>query len=82
MTLQQLNEHYESVEKYINVEHLLQRLCDAAGIKAQAITGMPHATNTCDKVGDTVVEIVRTEERLAVMRHAIWAKTGHTVIHD
>lgn len=71
MTLQQLNEHYELVERYINAENLLQRLCDSAGLKAQAITGMPHGTGVSDKVGDTVVEIVRTQERLDVMRKQI-----------
>ena len=67
MTLQRLNSHFELVEQYLNAEYMLLRLRDAAGLKAQAITGMPHGTGVSDKVGDTAVEIVRAEEKLAAL---------------
>ena len=67
MTLQQLNSHFELVEQYLNAEYMLLRLRDAAGLKAQAITGMPHGTGVSDKVGDTAVELVRAEEKLVTL---------------
>ena len=62
MTLQQLNDHYALVEQYLNAEFMLRRMQDAAGLKAQVMTGMPHGTGVSDKVGDTAVEIVRASE--------------------
>ncbi|MBP3538569.1 MAG: hypothetical protein J6J62_01870 [Oscillospiraceae bacterium] len=64
MTLHQLNAHYELVENYITAKTILQRLRDAAGLKAQSITGMPHGGGVNDIVGNTAVEIVRAEERI------------------
>ena len=64
MTLSQLNEHFELVENYITAREILQRLRDAAGIRAQALTGMPHGSGANDIVGNTAVEIVHTEVRL------------------
>ena len=71
MTLQRLNEHYELVEQYLNAEYMLLRLRDAAGLKAQAITGMPHGSGVSDKVGDTAVEIVRVAENLEDLRRRL-----------
>lgn len=62
MTLQQLNDHYALVEQYLNAEFMLRRMRDAAGLKAQVMTGMPHGLGASDKVGDTAVEIVRASE--------------------
>lgn len=67
MTLRQLNDHYALVEQYLNAEFMLRRIRDAAGLKAQVITGMPNGSGTSDKVGDTVVELVRAEEKLAAL---------------
>ena len=67
MTLRQLNDHYALVEKYLNAEFMLRRMRDAAGLKAQVMTGMPHGSGTSDKVGDTAVEIARAEEKLAAL---------------
>lgn len=64
MTLNQLNTHYDLVENYITAKTILQRLRDAEGLKAQAITGMPHGSGASDIVGNTAVEIVRAEERI------------------
>lgn len=62
MTLSRLNEHLSLVEKYIETKEIAQRLRDALGLKAQNISGMPHGSGTEDRVGNTVVEIVRIEE--------------------
>ena len=67
MTLQRLNSHCDLVEQYLNAEYMLLRLRDTAGLKAQAITGMPHGTGASDKVGDTAVELVRAEEKLVTL---------------
>ena len=67
MTLQQLNDHYALVEQYLNAEFMLRRMQDAAGLKAQVMTGMPHGSGTSDKVGDTAVELVRAEEKLVTL---------------
>lgn len=64
MTLMKLNNHYELVEQYLNAEFMLRRLRDAAGLKAQVMTGMPHGNGVSDKVGDTAVEICRTSEKV------------------
>lgn len=64
MTLNVLNEHFAVVDKYNTARTMLQRLRDSTGLKAQAITGMPHGTGVNDTVGAMVVEITHMEERV------------------
>ena len=63
MTLERLNEHLSLVERYLEAKEIAQRLRDSLGLKAQAYTGMPHGTGTEDTVGNTVVEVIRLEEK-------------------
>lgn len=72
VTLEQLNEHYELVREYIQAQTILQRLKDSADVKAQKITGMPRGTGTNDIVGNTAVEIIRAEERVAEMAAKVY----------
>lgn len=64
MTLSRLNAHYDLVTTYRTAQEILHRLREAADLKAQNLTGMPHSTGINDIVGNTAVEIVRTEDRI------------------
>ena len=62
MTLGRLNEHLALVEKYIEAKEIAQRLRDSLGLRAQSYSGMPHGSGEGDKVGNTVVEVIRMED--------------------
>ena len=64
MTLLELNQHYELVEKLTKAREMLQSLRDAACPGAAVLTGMPHAPGVKDKVGDLAAEIVDMDARV------------------
>ena len=62
MTLQELSQHYELIEKLRRDEDILMSLRAAAVPGAQALTGMPHSPGIKDKVGNLSVEIADMED--------------------
>lgn len=62
MTLQELSQHYELIEKLRRDEDILMSLRAAAVPGAQALTGMPHSPGIKDKVGNLAVEIADMED--------------------
>lgn len=63
MTWQQLDEHFELVEKLIQSRELVERLRASLGLKAQNLSGMPRGNGVGDLIGNSVVEIVRVEQK-------------------
>lgn len=57
MTLEELNELFALREQLRKVREMRRSFMDAACPGAQVLTGMPHATEIRDKVGDLAVEI-------------------------
>lgn len=67
MTLAELNQHFELIEKLARARELLQSLRDSARPGASVLTGMPHATGVKDKVGDLAAEIVDMDARVGFL---------------
>ena len=67
MTLAELNQHFELIEKLARARELLQSLRDSARPGAPALTGMPHATGVKDKVGDLAAVIVDMDARVGFL---------------
>ena len=67
MTLAELNQHFELIEKLARAREVLQSLRDSARPGASALTGMPHATGVKDKVGDLAAEIVDMDARVGFL---------------
>ena len=65
MTLTELNQHLQLVEKLSKAKENLQKLRDAAYPGASVITGMPHGSSTKDKVGDLAAEIADVSSYIA-----------------
>lgn len=63
MTWQQLDEHFELVEKLIQSRELVERLRASLGLKAQNLSGMPRGNGVGDLIDNSVVEIVRVEQK-------------------
>ena len=64
MTVKEL-EQLPYLEKLISREKArLQEMRDAADVKAQAITGMPHASGVSDRIGEVVPRVVDAEREL------------------
>ena len=61
MTLTELNEHLDLVQRFQQAKELLQNLWDAAEPGAQNMDGMPHSTGVSDKVGNLASEIADME---------------------
>lgn len=64
MTLQELSKYYKLHERLERNREMLSSLYAAAGLRAQAITGMPHAPGVTDKVGDLAIEIGDLQSRI------------------
>ena len=71
MTLVELNEHLNLVEKLAKAEENLQALKDAAYPGAAVITGMPHTPGIKDKVGDLGTEIADMDARITFLEEKI-----------
>lgn len=71
MTLSELNQHLELIEKKEKATEMLQSLREAACPGAAALTGMPHATGVKDKVGDLAVEIADMDARIEYLDEEI-----------
>lgn len=67
MTLRELSKYYKLHERLERNREMLTSLSAAAGLKAQVITGMPHAPGVSDRVGEMAVEIADLEEKIAVL---------------
>lgn len=78
MTLEQLNIHYSLESDYKAALETIQRLRDAAGLKAQSFTGMPHGSSAGDMVNSIVAEVVHMEERIKPLERAV--KSGRAEI--
>ncbi len=64
MTLRELSKYYRLHERLERNRQMLSSLYAAAGLGAQALTGMPHATGVSDKVSDLAIEIEDLKERI------------------
>ena len=67
MTLRELSKYYKLHERLERNREMLASLSAAAGLKAQVITGMPHAPGVSDRVGDMAVEIADLEDKIAAL---------------
>lgn len=74
MTLHELNDYYERLRQLFRAEELLERLRAAALPGAQKVSGMPHARNTTDRVGNLAAEIADVETTLDGLRAQVRAE--------
>ena len=65
MTLQELSKYYKLRERLERNREMLTSLYAAAGLGAQEITGMPHASGVSDQVSNLVIEIEDLKERIS-----------------
>ena len=65
MTLQELSKCYKLHERLERNREMLASLYAAAGLGAQEITGMPHASGVSDQVSNLVIEIEDLKERIS-----------------
>ena len=68
MTLNELNDHLDLIDKLKNAQELLDSFWSKANPKPQALTGMPHGTGVSDKVGDLAAEIADMEDRVEYLK--------------
>lgn len=73
MTLSELNQHFELIEKLARAREMLQSLRDAACPGAAVLTGMPHTPGVKDKVGDLAAEIVDMDARVRFLEAEVKA---------
>lgn len=73
MTLSELNQHFELIEKLARAREMLQSLRDAACPGAAVLTGMPHTPGVKDKVGDLAAEIVDMDARVGFLEAEVKA---------
>ena len=73
MTLLELNQHYELVEKLTKAREMLQSLRDAACPGAAVLTGMPHAPGVKDMFGVIAAEIVDLYARVGCLEAEVKA---------
>lgn len=71
MTLDELNQHFDLVEKLKTANEMLESMRSAAEPGAQKITGMPHASGARDMVGMLAIEIVTLEESIADLKKEV-----------
>lgn len=67
VTLRELSKYYRLHRRLEQNKQMLSALYIAAGLGAQEITGMPHASGTSDKVGSLVLEIDDVKKRIACL---------------
>ena len=67
VTLRELSKYYKLHRRLEQNKQMLSALYIAAGLGAQEITGMPHASGTSDKVGSLVLEIDDVKKRIACL---------------
>lgn len=65
MTLRELSRYYKLHERLEQNKEMLSSLAAAAGLGAQEITGMPHASGISDKVSSLVIEIEDLKKRIS-----------------
>lgn len=68
MTLQEISEYMKLRERIDLDAEILDALKAAASPRSQVLTGMPHASEVRDKVGDLAIEIADMEESLNQLR--------------
>lgn len=70
MTVRELSVYYKLQKRLERNRGMLLSLIEAAGLKAQALDGMPHAPGVSDKVGDMAVEIADLKDKIASLEKA------------
>ena len=73
LTLADLNQHLESIERLTKAREMLLSLREAAFPGAAVITGMPHAPGVKDKVGDLASEIADMDARISYLEAEVKA---------
>ncbi len=71
MTLRELNEHFDLLEKLNKAEEVMRALRDAAHPQSPNFSGMPHAPGVKDKVGDLAVELADMDSRIQFLQAEI-----------
>ncbi len=71
MTLRELNEHFDLLEKLDKAEEVMRALRDAAHPQSPNFSGMPHASGVKDKVGDLAVELADMDSRIQFLQEEI-----------
>ena len=70
LELDELNEHFDLIQKLIRVQEMYQNM-EAKALGAQRITGMPHGTGISDKVGMLATELADLSGRITYLQNAI-----------
>ena len=65
MTLRELSTYYKLHERLERNRQMLSSLYATAGLGAQEITGMPHASGVSDQVSSLLIEIEDLKERIS-----------------
>lgn len=65
MTLRELSIYYKLHERLERNRQMLSSLYATAGLGAQEITGMPHASGVSDQVSSLLIEIEDLKERIS-----------------
>ena len=73
LTLADLNQHLESIERLTKAREMLLSLREAAFPGAAVITGMPHAPGVKDQVGDLASEIADMDARISYLEAEVKA---------
>ena len=63
MIRQELEDHYNLIQRLRKIDEIIATLHDAALPKASVITGMPRTSGVYDKVGNLAIEIADMEQR-------------------
>lgn len=74
MTLDELNQHFNSIQRLAEARELLQSLRSAACPGAGLPTGMPHAPGIQDRAGNLAAEIVDMYASVESLEHEVDAK--------
>jgi len=71
MTLEELNEHHDLLDRLRQAVEMRDALMSAACPGAQNLSGMPHATGVSDKIGDLAVEIADLDTAIEHLENEI-----------
>ena len=71
MTLLELNEHFDLLEKLDKAEEVMRALRDASHPQSPKLSGMPRTPGVKDKVGDLAVELADMNSRIRFLQAEI-----------
>lgn len=71
MTLQELNQHLELLDRLAKAEEMVTALRDTAYIQSPTLSDMPRTSGIKDKVGNLAAEIADMDARIAYFKSEI-----------